>query len=86
METKVDGERLQVSSGRQVPFKLTMNRDGSMATWDGEILLREGLWHRLRGGVVFKVEAATVADAVNTAFERELETLNLEELNERYSR
>jgi hypothetical protein len=84
METKIRSERRQSTSGKRVPFKVTINRDGSTAMWDGEILLREGLWHRLRGGVVLKVEADTVSDSVIEAFDRELETLDLNALNESY--
>lgn len=84
METKFDGERLQSRSGKQVTFKVTINRDGSMATWDGEVLLRAGVWHRLRGGVVFDVNAATAAHAVTAAFDRELDALDLEALTKSY--
>ena len=86
METKIRSERRQASSGKRVPFKVTINRDGSTATRDGEILLREGLWHRLRGGVVFEVDSSNVSDTVIEAFDRELETLDLQALNESYSK
>jgi hypothetical protein len=70
----------------EVPYKVTINRDQSVATWDGEIMLKEGTWHRLRGGVVVDVDADAVSATVMDAFEREVETLNLEELSESYAR
>ena len=84
METKIGGERIQAKSGKLVTYKVTINRDGDVAAWDGEILLREGQWHRLNGGQITGVSAATVSQAASQAFDGELELLDLEELNKQY--
>ena len=77
---KIGGDTT-ISSGKLVTYQATYELTEDGGFWNGQVLLREGKWHSLRGGRLVSVDRNTIGQAVIHALAAELETLNFEELN-----
>lgn len=81
---KFGGEVLHGKTGKVLTYRVRAFPSGNQATWDAEILLRGGRWHKMRGDLLKDVGPGTYIPAAQEAFEKKLAGLDIEALNKQY--
>lgn len=78
----IRGDHTQAGTGKVITYEVDYLRKADTAVWDAKVLLLGGRWFHLKGGTISGVGEGSVAPAVIQHLNAELNSLDMEKLNQ----